>query len=496
MTQIDTVAKPPQSRIASYIKRYRGLVMKVSSALTDQAVFAGSNFTINILLARWMSPNEYGAFVLAYAWWILVHNFYEAILVEPMSYYASDKYSSKFHKYMGYIFFGHTSVGIVMTSVLLLGAVFAYFFDTRLVASAIAGVALAAPFMSIRWLARQPLYVQSRPQYAVIGGLVYLFIALPGLVLLHETGNQTFSVTLPGLTIMHETSNLSPFTILILMGFAGITASLVLFLGLVKPDWNLKDETINARLLIADHWSYGKWSVSYRALQWLQANIYYVVMPMIVSLSATGALRSMNNLVQPIWMANAAISSVLLPMFVREYNKDKFRFVRRVRSTMLFFILFVGSYFVFLVIFGQRIISLLYNGQYDEFIDFPIIFTLAMVPLITIINLVLNTALRAMGWVKLAFQSKILPTVLNLTVGMYLLYSLGILGANLAVLLNSFVSLFILSWFFIKQLRSDERSPLTKMQYEHATNEAETQADVETETTDEVAETAPSPIEE
>ena len=36
-------------------------------ALADQALFAGSNFILNIVLARWLSPNDYGAFGVAFS---------------------------------------------------------------------------------------------------------------------------------------------------------------------------------------------------------------------------------------------------------------------------------------------------------------------------------------------------------------------------------------------------------------------------------------------
>ena len=41
-------------------------------AIVDQALFALSNLLINVLLARWLSPREYGAFVTAYVVLVLV----------------------------------------------------------------------------------------------------------------------------------------------------------------------------------------------------------------------------------------------------------------------------------------------------------------------------------------------------------------------------------------------------------------------------------------
>lgn len=441
MTQIDTIS-PTKSQKSSYLSRYSGLLIKMSSALTDQAIFAGSNFAINILLARWMSPNEYGAFVVAYAWFVLVHNVYEAVLVEPMSYYASDKYAHKFKKYMGYIFYGHSIIGIAMISIMLLAALFAHFMDSEIVASALAGAAIAAPLMSIRWLVRQPFYVQSKPQLAVWGGVAYCTLAIPSLFILRHLGW------------------LSPFTVLIMMGVCGVLASLILVLGMIKPNWNLKDDEINTTILLEDHWSYSKWSVSFRLLQWVQGNIYYVLMPLLVTLAASGALRSINNLVYPIYMANAAISGVLLPTFVRSYNKDKNEFIKRVRDINIFLALMTGVYFIFIVLFGEQLINRMYDGQYDEYVDMPVLLSLGAIPITVMSGVVFTTALRAMGWVKLTFQSKIIPTILTLTIGIVLVAKLGVLGANLAALMNATVTLFLLWLYYHERLKSNEISPL------------------------------------
>ena len=38
---------------------------KGSLAVLDQGLFSGANFVVNILLARWLTPEEYGAFAVA-----------------------------------------------------------------------------------------------------------------------------------------------------------------------------------------------------------------------------------------------------------------------------------------------------------------------------------------------------------------------------------------------------------------------------------------------
>ena len=49
------------------LQRWLPWLTKGCLAVADQGVFAVSNFLLNILLARWLAPADYGAFALAYS---------------------------------------------------------------------------------------------------------------------------------------------------------------------------------------------------------------------------------------------------------------------------------------------------------------------------------------------------------------------------------------------------------------------------------------------
>jgi O-antigen/teichoic acid export membrane protein len=102
----------------------------------------------------------------------------------------------------------------------------------------------------------------------------------------------------------------------------------------------------------------------------------------------------------------------------------------------------------------------MYDGQHDEYVNLPVLLSLGAIPIAVVSGVVYTTALRAMGWVKLTFQSKIIPTILTLTIGILLVAKWGILGANLAALMNAGVTMFLLWWYFRQRLQSNEVSPL------------------------------------
>ena len=60
-------------------------------SLADQAVFSGSMLLVNILLARWTSPEEFGAFAVLFAVFLIFAGFHNALIVEPMSVFGARK---------------------------------------------------------------------------------------------------------------------------------------------------------------------------------------------------------------------------------------------------------------------------------------------------------------------------------------------------------------------------------------------------------------------
>lgn len=64
----DQNGKAAPSRLVSVF----GWARKGFWAVLDQGLFAGSNFLVSVLLARWLEPASYGAFSVAYSVFLLL----------------------------------------------------------------------------------------------------------------------------------------------------------------------------------------------------------------------------------------------------------------------------------------------------------------------------------------------------------------------------------------------------------------------------------------
>jgi len=86
-------------------------------SLADQAVFSGSMLLVNILLARWTSPEEFGTFAVLYAVFLIFAGFHNALIVEPMSVFGARKQAAARQVYFRHVYLIHAAVVLVLAIV-------------------------------------------------------------------------------------------------------------------------------------------------------------------------------------------------------------------------------------------------------------------------------------------------------------------------------------------------------------------------------------------
>src|SRR5579862_2344913 len=80
---------------------------KGTLALIDQGLLSGSNFLVSILLARWLTPNQYGAYAMGFSIFILLSGIHNAFFLEPMSVFGPESYSQCLAAYVKKLFGFH-----------------------------------------------------------------------------------------------------------------------------------------------------------------------------------------------------------------------------------------------------------------------------------------------------------------------------------------------------------------------------------------------------
>jgi O-antigen/teichoic acid export membrane protein len=253
---------------------------RISGALLDQLSFSGCNFLINVLLARHMVPDDYGAYVVAYTWFQLAQNLYDAFVSEPLVIFGSGKFREQFRAYLGYAYRGHGMFSVLAVIALGIATLLAYQFDQRVVALALLGAALATPLILMRWLTKAPLYVLGRPHLGAVANAVYLGIVAGGIFALDGAGLLT------------------PFSAMLLLGIGIATGALLITRFVLKPEWKGRDAPLYQEAL-SEHLTYGKWSTGYRILNWAPPSAITFLTSSLLGLASTGAYRALNGLVMP-----------------------------------------------------------------------------------------------------------------------------------------------------------------------------------------------------
>lgn len=402
-------------------------------AVSDQGLFATSNFALNILLARWLTPQEYGAFTVAFAIFLFVGNIHTATLTEPMLVFGPGKYRGRMSEYLGALVYGHVAFAALGSLALLMACLGLALWGKTSLALVLLVLAVAEPFILLLWLMRRACYARLEPHLASSGGALYMALMLAGAF------------------IVYRLEALSSATALGVMGISSLVVSIWLAWRLRVRRPSLQRGEL-AHDSLQDHWRYGRWSVLNKGLSWVPHNVFYLLLPIWGGLEASASFKALMNLLMPILQANSALSVLLLPTLVRA--RDESNFSSSVRLALVPFILAPTLYWIFLGLFHSPIVSLAYGGRYTEYAN--LFWLLGLVPIVAGLKEVMSQALRALERPDWLFWAYAVSAVFAGTLGAWLVYVWEVVGAGMGLLLTQGVAAVLVTVLLVALRR---RSP-------------------------------------
>lgn len=398
-------------------------------ALLDQVLFAGSSFSINILLARWLPPVQYGAFALAFFVFLLLGALHTAVLTEPMLVFGASVYRGRVRAYLGRHVGLHVLVSVATGAALAAVALVVALAGSNAWPSLLA-LAAAAPFVLLLWLLRRAFYIELTPRGAIPGDAVYFVATLAGLYLLHLGGhlNAERGVLVMGL---------------------GAAAGCVVMLTALRPD--LRGGDIGWRELAERHWSYGRWSALAQGLFWASGQVLIVLVPLVLGLGALAGLAAAMNLFRPLNPLLQSVQTVMLPSTAAASSAgaDTAELRRRVRRYLLAAGGGVLAYGLILSIFSGVALHAIYHGRYDEHRGLVFLFALSYATS-TVVQ-VQTVLLKATGNVRMVPAIWALSGVLVLVLSVPAMLALGLTGAML-VLIGSYATAAAVAWRYAQSM--------------------------------------------
>jgi O-antigen/teichoic acid export membrane protein len=403
-------------------------------SLTDQALFAGSNFLVNVLLARWITHEDYGAFTVAFTLFLLTGTIHTALLTEPMLVFGSGRYDQGLRPYIALVVRGHFALSAVFALLLLVGSFASLSFAGSQTAGTLMVLAATTPALLLSWLLRRAVYIASRPDLAAGGGLAYMVCVILGL------------------SFLYREALLSPQSAILLMGAASLAGSAVIWAGLSKafPPGGVVVAP-ELRDVAREHWRYGRWSLATALLAWLPGNIYFLALPFWTGLEGTAGLRAILNLYMPVMHAIVAIGVLLLPALVRRRDGPEFRvLLLRIGLAMVGIAI---AYSGLLVFFGPSLAHWLYAGRYLPGVK--VFIALLLLPVAAAIAAVYGGALRSIERPDLVFRAYVGGSIFTVTVGLGLAWKLGVTGAAAGWSLSYLVTAVLLAMSFPRSHKVD-----------------------------------------
>lgn len=391
--------------------------MKGGLAILDQGVFTGSNFVISILLARWLSPEQYGSYAVAFAIFLLILTFYQALLLEPMLVFGSSVYRNCLRGYLKALLLLHLGMSLVIVLLLGVSAGVAFRLEpSSSLPSALVGVAFAVPSILLFWVLKRTFYLKLSPAPSAGAAVLYCIL------------------TMGGLTVVYRHGLLSVFSALLLMGAGSLAASisLMIYLKLLPLPSHDAPSVLD---IGSRHWQYGRWALGANAMMWVPINLFYPLLSRFSGMAQAGELKALMNFASPMLQTCAALSSLMLPYSARVVEQRGSAGVNIVLKRMtLLCVACAVPYWAVLLLFRGLAFHMLYSGRYTE-----VAYLLPVVALASITGSAFfgpSIVLRSLESPRLVFAAVSISSGVSLAVGIPLTRALGVGGAAWSIALS------------------------------------------------------------
>jgi glycosyltransferase involved in cell wall biosynthesis len=325
---------------------WRTWVRKGAFAVADQGLMSGSNFLLSVLLVRWLAPEQYGAYALAFSIFFFVSAVHQALLLEPMSVFGTADYSDCQGAYIGAMLWFQGAFSILLLAVCGGAAWLAAALGDPNLAAAFLGLALGSPGILLFWLARMACYMKLAPAVSAGGATLYSLLLLAGAWgLLRSRLISTVSV----------------------MVLMGVAATLVATLVLVWMRPDLKSSGKFLRDTARRHWSYGRWALGSSLVIWVPGNIFYSLTTAFLGIGSAGAFRALMNLTFPVTHTASALSLVFQPQLSRTAaNSGARATVRPVARMATLYAAGALAWLALVALGGGRVWQVLYQGRFHD----------------------------------------------------------------------------------------------------------------------------------
>ncbi|MGQ9784812.1 MAG: hypothetical protein ACUVRS_12715 [Armatimonadota bacterium] len=400
-------------------------------AVADQGLFSGANFLANILLARWLSPTEYGAFAVAYSAFLFISGFHNALVLEPMLILGPANHKENIESYFGQVLWVHTGLCVFFAA---LGVIISSLTIGVQLREALLGISLNLPFILSVWLIRSMFYVKQYQQGSFATSIIYALV-LNGVVI-----------------VLQQLDCLSLTSACLAFGISGVAC--ITYSSFIPRLSGMR----NLQVIVREHWNYGRWLVPVAALSFGIYQVQTFVVAGILGLEVVGALRAMLNFILPMTQMVTAIGLLVIPVLSREYGDGNLKAVHFKARMATGGLVTIALFYEFcLIVLANPLEQLLYGGKYrQEVWLLPIV---GLIAVFTALTSGYSFTLRAIQRPQQYLITTMAPALVGLISTIALTWWWGLAGAavsTVGVYVVSLASIYFIyrKWFLQRYISS------------------------------------------
>jgi O-antigen/teichoic acid export membrane protein len=403
-----------------------------AAAIVERALLGATTFGVTILLGRWGGPDELGLFIIFFPLLFVAIAIQESLITAPYTVYSADHADRDSRRsYLGGVL-ANTMALIAFASLAFAVAAVALFgIEKPEHGWVAAALAAATPFVLLREFARRVVYAELKPEAAVmISGSVSL-------------------LQLAMMSSLHLTGRLNAATSFAAMGASSaIVAAVWFFVNRALIQFRQAPGLAAFR----KNWSLGSWSVATQVGEIVRTQMFPWLLAIVANDATAGVFGACAIVAALPTPLHVALSNILLPQFVQELKQRGAAAADRLMwqaSGWLSGVML--AYFGVIVVTSAWIVPAFYGAEYQGTQHAVIVLTLAQV--FAGASLPAARALFVLHRPDQVFLSHLAGIVINLTLGVALVQSWGIVGAAYATLAGAVIKAVLGIWWYLAEAR-------------------------------------------
>ena len=366
--------------------------------LCDHGLVSGVNFLTIVLVARAVTPVEFGAFVLAFTVILTTLTLQAALITRPHNVLGAVRHGDDYANYSttaAVVQVGFTGV-LTLLCVAAAGLAYVLGLGWELLLLALA---LAVCAWQLQEFGRRVLYTERRLGAVLVNDIL-------------SYGGQAVA-----LLILWRLDALTATRALLTLAGAFAVGAVVLSVQLRRAlSGRFEPASLSA------NWHFGKWLTLAETAQWFSTQFYIYLAAAIAGAVASGALKAGQTLLGPVAAFLAFFTSYLPIVFAGELERGG-SLSGKVRSSLAFSLPVVVPYCVLAAVFAAPLLELVDGPEYRRYSEVVVLFAAYYVALS--FSTVVVAALSARGMSRDLFVGQLCGAVLSLAIGWVLLAHFG-----------------------------------------------------------------------